>query len=255
MAAFAVLAVAALLIAGCGPATPAAATASPALLATQAPASPFPSPVALASPAATPAPATAAPTSAPPRTAAPEATRNTNPAIVFFDTPKQEDCTNGTANSIHVSWSVKRATGVAISIDGPGIFDSYAGLTGETDLPFGCDQTKLKHTYTLTTIGGTGPAATTTHTVRTRAPSIEMFTMGQPDCSGGGTADVSMSFEIRAATGAELRVDGVLYSTYGVKASDDIIQVKCAPAGEQMWTLTTTGGYGPAATDTEKVTP
>lgn len=213
------------------------------------------SPEATAEPTAPPVtdpPPTATPTGAPP-TATPAPTANTNPAIVSFEVPKQEDCTNSTAGSVTVKWTIKRATGVSISIDGPGIYDSYAGLTGEVVLPYGCDQTVLQHTYTLTTIGGTGPAASVTKTIKTRAPSIVSFTVGKPDCSGGDPfVGISISFQVRAATGATLDRDGAPYSTYNTKATDDIVQYDCSQ-NDQEWTLTTTGGYGPEATRSIKV--
>jgi hypothetical protein len=250
------LIVAAFAFTGCGSAaTPAGASGSAAAGQSLPVASPPSIAAATTEVTAAPAtvvPATAPPTAAPVKTAAPEPTRNTNPAIVSFDTPKQEDCTNGTSNSIHVSWSVKRATGVTISIDGPGIYDSYDGLTGAVDLPFGCDHTVLKHTYTLTTVGGTGPAATLTKTVRTRAPSIVSFSVAAPDCSGDGMVGVAMSYELRAATGAELWRDGSLYSTYNVKATDDIVLYDCSK-DSQAWKLTSTGGYGAPASKTVTV--
>jgi hypothetical protein len=255
MLAIAAIVVLTVAVAGCGSATPAGAGASPAGLATGS--LPAASPASSASPDVSAAPAslpppTTQPTAAPAQTAAPEPTRNTNPAIVSFDTPKQEDCTNGTANSIHVSWSVKRATGVAIAIDGPGIYDAYDGLTGTVDLPFGCDRSVLEHTYTLTTVGGTGPAAVITRTVRTRAPSIVSFSVQQPECSGGGMVGVAMSYELRAATGAELLRDGEPYTTYNLKATDDIVLFDCSK-DSQAWKLATTGGYGAPASQTVTV--
>lgn len=193
------------------------------------------------------APPTAEPTPKPTKTPKPTPTPNTNPAIITWEVPKQEDCTGETGGSIHVSWRVARADGVSISIDGPGIYDSYAGLTGEIDLPFGCSNSVLEHTYTLRTIGGTGPVATRTKTVKTRAPSVVSFSMGTPDCGPGDTfVGISMTYEVRAATGAELRRDGSLYSTYGSKATDDIVLYDCSKAS-QVWKLTTTGGYGNSA--------
>lgn len=203
---------------------------------------------------------TAGPTAAP--TAAPTPTPNTNPQIVLWDVPSLEDCTNSTAGSTHVKWKIKNATGVTISIDGPGIYDSYPGTAGELDLPFGCDHNVLKHTYTLRTTGGTGPAATLTKTVKTRAPSIISFTIDRPDCTGPRFVGVSMGYEIRAATGAELYysnpVDLELYTTFNVKKSGDIIQYDCQDAGTVGYVtfkLVTTGGYGPEASKTIKVYP
>ena len=198
-------------------------------------------------------PATAAPTPKPTRTPKPTPTPNTSPAIIEWVVPKQEDCTGETGGSIHVSWRVARADGVSVSIDGPGLYDSYAGKTGEIDLPFGCSDVVLEHTYTLRTIGGTGPAATLTRTVKTRAPSIVSFAMGTPDCGLGEDFDgISMSFEIRAATGAELWRGENLYGTYTTKADDQIVNYNCSKALED-WTLITTGGYGDPASKTVTV--
>ena len=191
------------------------------------------------------APPTAPPTAAP--TAAP--TPNTNPQIVTWDVPTLEDCTNSTKGMIHVKWSVKNATGVTISIDGPGIYDSY-GKSGEIDLPYGCDHVVLKHTYTLRTTGGTGPAAVSTKTVKTRAPSIVSFTVDAPDCSGGDpSVGVSMGYEIRAATGVTLYRDGVEYTSYNVKKSGDIILYDCSKT-YQTFRIVTYGGFGKEASKT-----
>jgi hypothetical protein len=245
-----------------GPASPVGASASPtsAAIASDGPSSgptlsAAPTMTAVPTAEVTLPPVTAAPTAtpAPPPTAQPTPTPNTNPRIVSFETPNQEDCTNATAGSVHVEWSIRNATGVTISIDGPGIYNSYAGLTGSVDLPYGCDSTVLKHTYTLRTVGGTGPVASVTNTIRTRAPSITSFTVSKPDCSGGETfVGINVSFEIRAATGAELSRDGMPYSTYNTKATDDIVMYDCSQ-NDQEWVLTTTGGYGPEASKSIKV--
>ncbi|HET9852064.1 MAG TPA: hypothetical protein VFP56_06110 [Candidatus Limnocylindrales bacterium] len=255
-----------------GTTTPAGASGSPGTLPS---ASIAPSQVAIASPGATvevtiapptaPAtaiPATAAPTAKPTKTPKPTPTPNTNPAIVSFETPKQEDCTNSTAGSIHITWSVKRATGVSISIDGPGIYDSYAGLTGEVDVPYGCDHTKLSHTYTLTTIGGTGPAASVTKTIKTRAPSITAFAVNPvTDCAGDtGQANLRFSYTVRAATGADLyyRTDPeapfLIYGNYnGTEVGPIGIPYSCQYESI-TYRLVTTGGYGDAARQSITVT-
>jgi hypothetical protein len=72
--------------------------------------------------------------------------------------------------------------------------------------------------------------------------------MGDAVCGPGDNfVGIAMSYEIRAATGAELRRDGQLYSTYGVKATDDIVMYDCSKP-TQVWSLTTTGGYDDPAT-------
>ena len=227
-------------------------------------ASPSPLASALSSPSAetTNAPETASPggESAEPSTEPavsplPSASAKPDPLIVSFTTPKQEDCTNDTAGSVHVSWEIENATGVSIAIDGPGIFAEYDGLTGSMDLPYGCDTTVLKHTYALKTIGGTGKWMRVIRTIRTRAPSIISFSVGKPDCGGPDQfVGVSMAYEVRAATGAELRRDGVAYSTYSAKATDDIVLYDCTKPS-QVFKLITTGGYGAAASKSVSVTP
>jgi hypothetical protein len=68
-----------------------------------------------------------------------------------------------------------------------------------------------------------------------------------------GSLGLALSYEIVAATGAELKRDGAIYSTYGGKTGDDIVQYDCTKAS-QTFRLTTTGGYGDAATMKVKVT-
>jgi hypothetical protein len=129
-----------------------------------------PSPAPTASPTPVPATPTAAPISAPPITAPPEPTASPAPPeptpgpsvrpprIRLFVAPESIPCADPSHSGfIHVRWEIRNATGVTISIDGPGIYKEYEGLTGEDDLPFSCGQS---HTYLLTTVGGVGPAAT-----------------------------------------------------------------------------------------------
>ena len=55
-----------------------------------------------------------------------------------------------------VSWHVTGATGVTLSVDGPGLYGSY-GPTGSQEFNFGCGGpvgSTETHTYTLTTTGG-----------------------------------------------------------------------------------------------------
>ena len=116
------------------------------------------------SPAPTVAP-TPKPTPKP--TPRPTATPSTSPAIASYQIPATADCGGYTdVVQIQFSWVVKRATGVTISIDGPGIFDTYLGTSGQATLPFACGAADTKHTYTLRTTGGTGPAVRWTKTVK-----------------------------------------------------------------------------------------
>ncbi|HXG25874.1 MAG TPA: hypothetical protein VNL94_03360 [Candidatus Binatia bacterium] len=226
-------------------ATLTAETSVPSAEATPAPSTDAPTQPPTAAPTATPAPT-------PAKTPKPTPTVNANPTIVSFEAPQQEDCTNATAGSVHLKWTIRNATGVTISIDGPGIFMEYPGLTNEVDLPYGCDFVNLQHTYTLRTVGGTDPAASITRTIKTRAPSITSFTVTKPDCpTDSGTVSVTMTYEIRAATGAELRIDGVLWATYNGKQVSVPVGYDCTQ-NDQEFVLTTTGGYGPAATTSIK---
>ncbi len=133
-------------------------SASPATTAGASPAA-----SAAVSPAPTGAPTSAAGPSASPGEAPPRPAR-----IREFVAPELVDCADaGFPGTVHVSWRVVRATGVSISIDGPGIFMRYDGLSGEADVPFSCGEPS--HTYLLTTIGGVGEPATRELVVRVSA--------------------------------------------------------------------------------------
>jgi hypothetical protein len=120
-------------------------------------------------PDSTPAP-TATPTDAP--TPAPTAAQGgggsrpspTGQTILSFGVPQTIQCdhANQTTPSVHLTWRTANATGVSISIDGPGKFADYpAG--GSADLPFACSV--AQHTYLITT-QGTGAPATRTVVVK-----------------------------------------------------------------------------------------
>ncbi len=195
---------------------------------------------------------TVAPTKAPTptKTPRPTATPKTDPAIVSFTVPKTEDCTGSTAGTIKISWEITRATGVTIAIDGPGIYDSYEGKTGAVELPFGCSNDQLSHTYRLTTTGGTGPAASRTKKVTAAAATIKSFTLGSADCpSDSGTVGIAFAYSISAATGVELKRDGQVYSTYSGKtfSSSQTVVYECSK-DSQTFVLRTTGQFGDAAT-------
>jgi hypothetical protein len=113
-------------------------------------------------PTATTAPPTATPTavSATP-TPAPAPTGQT---ILTFVVPATIKCdaADQTTPPVHLTWTTARATGVSISIDGPGKFADYPA-SGSADLPFACSV--AQHTYLLTT-QGTGTPATRTVVVK-----------------------------------------------------------------------------------------
>jgi hypothetical protein len=78
--------------------------------------------------------------------------------VVSFTAPATLKCDKGQALAfVNLSWSTANATAVSISIDGPAKF-ADGGPSGSTALPFGCAD--AQHTYTLTTDGASGPAAT-----------------------------------------------------------------------------------------------
>lgn len=207
------------------------------------------------SPEVTLAPATAAPTPRPTprptRTPRPAPTLNTNPTITKFSIPSLVDCTAGAA-TIHISWTIRNASGVTLSIDGGGLYQSYPGTSGSDDVPFGCDAGNRTHTYTLRTTGGNGPAASITKSVKWGAMTIVSFSMGPnavANCPNpNATVGIDLSYVLKYATGAELERDGQLYATYSGKVVDTTgIAYQCSQI-DQLFTLTTTGGYGTAAT-------
>jgi hypothetical protein len=111
-------------------------------------------------PVATP---TAVPTSAAQAPAAPAAPtqRPAQPqgqTIVSFTVPATVRCMPGQTGMVHLAWSTANATGVTISIDGPGKYADYAA-SGAADFPFGCSETQ--HTYQITTQGAGSPATKT----------------------------------------------------------------------------------------------
>lgn len=209
-----------------------------------------PSPTTAATPSPTPKP-TARPTLQP--TPRPSATPNTNPAFVTLTVPKTEDCTGGTAGTIHLSWSIRNATGVTLAIDGGGLYDTYPGTSNAVDVPFACSQQQLSHTYTFTTTGGTGPAARFKRTVTTAKAQIKTFRLGPAVCpaksaSAGVTVSITVQYEIVAATGITLDRDGTRQFALPGKTSSSGLKVtyNCTQ-NDQLFVLTTTGGYGSEA--------
>ncbi|HEY8238801.1 MAG TPA: hypothetical protein VIF63_05140 [Candidatus Limnocylindrales bacterium] len=235
-----------------GPSGSAAAVVSPGPSLSPAPldSGVLPTSVPVETPAAT---VTTNPT--PPPTPKPTPTPNTNPTIITWKVPAQEDCTGTTAGQIHVEWKVINATGITISIDGPGLYDSYPA-EGSTDLPYGCSIAVLAHTYTLRTTGGTGPAASSTKKVVTREGEILKFNMpNEVSCPTTlTTVAVSLVYEIRAASGVQLYRNSELYATYNGKTSSNGLTVPYDCSDEtEVWHLVTDGGYGAVDDDTETI--
>jgi hypothetical protein len=114
------------------------------------------------------APTAVAPTEPPPPTAAPptvpEVTAVPAPRIVSFQGPETVDCSVPTYDGfITLTWTIDNAEGATMAIDGSGIYQTYPGAQRSERLPFSCGE--VQHTYTLTTIGGAGKAATRTLTI------------------------------------------------------------------------------------------
>jgi hypothetical protein len=132
-------------------------TPTPGTAASAAPTSPTsetPSPPVTAEP-------TEAPTEAPPEPTPAASIRP--PRIRAFTAPDSVPCGAPSYDGyIIVTWDIRNATGVTISIDGPGVYQEYEGRTGREELPFPCSG---PHTYLLTTVGGVGPPATKEVTV------------------------------------------------------------------------------------------
>jgi len=86
------------------------------------------------------------------------------PTIDSFTTPEDIDCHNGSFQEFTASWSTTDAVEVTISIDGPGIYDTYPA-DGEASLPFNCSSA---HTFLLTAVGEGGQTATRSVTLQPR---------------------------------------------------------------------------------------
>jgi hypothetical protein len=78
------------------------------------------------------------------------------PTISSFSAPGQVTCK--AATTITLSWTTKNATSATISIDGPGIYNTYPA-NGSASVPFACDG--HSHTYLLTAKGSKGTATST----------------------------------------------------------------------------------------------
>jgi hypothetical protein len=190
----------------------------------------------------------ATPTPAPSRTPRPTATPSTTPAITSYTAPSVADCSlNGGSITIHLKWSVVRATGVQLSIDG-GLFDSYPP-TFEVDVPFGCSNEVSQHTYTIQTTGGTGPAATSSKVVKRGAPKIVTFILPtSASCpTSSGSVSITFTWEVKYATGVTLQRDGQTYANYvGQKKGTTIVVYECSNAS-QTFTLRTLQTFGTEA--------
>jgi hypothetical protein len=258
-----------LIVAACGSSTPTGSptldpAASPTTTAEGSPSvepttSPEGSPTIEPSPLPTESP-TAEPTASP--TPTPTATPTAPPAadITRFRREQQGsgprdtvDCTDpGFGGTIHLVWRISGATGATLSIDGPGVYDSYQGTSGAADVPFACEE--AEHRYTLTTTGGIEPQATLTRTFKRGSAQIGDFAVIGPNCPDTSSMEpMRVTWEVAYATGVEVWVDDVLYATYSGKKSpiegSDAGMFDCSKSS-QAYRLVTTGGYGTHAEET-----
>lgn len=146
------LVIAALVVLGGSPAVSPSPSTTPEP--TAAPASATPPPLQTGAPPTNP-PATPAPT------AEPGATPQPAPFIRSFVGPESVNCSDPSFDgTIHLTWRVAFADGATLAVDGPGLYKSYIGVTGQENAPFSCGGES--HSYTLTTTGGNGPPVSQT---------------------------------------------------------------------------------------------
>jgi hypothetical protein len=86
------------------------------------------------------------------------------PVINNFTTPENIDCHNGNFKMFTAKWTTTNAVKTTISIDGPGIYDTY-GPNAEVSLPFNCSSA---HTFLLTAYAEDGKTATKSITLQPR---------------------------------------------------------------------------------------
>jgi hypothetical protein len=235
------------------------AQASAATLPTLAPAASL-VPSATATPPATPtatptATRTSKPTPTRTATATPTPTPTTAaPRIKTFVGPEGDiNCNVDTPPStVHLEWSLVRAAGAALSIDGAGIYDSYAGIGGDADVPFACGEPE--HTYTLETIGADPPARKKL-VVRRATPIIDEF-HGTLVVSPQPCVDhsIKLFYRVFNATGASISSGGQVLGNYDGETGSVDVMFKCGTTNSQTYTLTTIAPYGPQATVDTTVT-
>jgi hypothetical protein len=97
------------------------------------------------------------------------------PVIVSFSTPESIDCHNGNVQNFTASWSTTDATKVTISIDGPGVYETY-GPSGDASLPFNCSSS---HSFLLTAYGADGTTVTKQVTLQPR--NVQTEGSSEPD--------------------------------------------------------------------------
>ena len=177
-----------------------------------------------------------------------------------------------------LTYKTANATGLALSVDNPGIVAAYGtyGANGTIEIPnIGCYKHYGEQRYDLYALNGPAPAglAPSKTILRTgeylqpgvdttAAPQAPEVHSASVECKTGDDGQIHefLSFEVRGATGMALSIDnpGLVgsFDTYGTsEATIEIPNNGCyAENGEQVYTLTTVGGTGPAASKTIKRT-
>lgn len=191
------------------------------------------------------------PTKTPKPTKAPTPTPSPTPApakVKSFTAPNTIDCNvDPEPTQIHLEWSVARATGVTISIDGPGIYDSYDGATGAADVPFACGSDS--HTYLITTTGSDGAQATEKRVVKRAEPKIVNVYADNLSVQGACTQVYQrrVYWVVENAKGVTITVNGQQYGPYTGHEGNDLLPYDCRNGAQPTYHFETTG-YGPAAT-------
>ncbi|MFY1637501.1 hypothetical protein ACN27F_30230 [Solwaraspora sp. WMMB335] len=107
------------------------------------------------------------------------------PRIVSFTVTGQPSCPAGTTiapidgTPVTLAWQVNGQPTVTLSVDGPGVYQSYQGPQGSETLAFPCDGapgTYQKHTYLLT---ATEHGASTQQTITVQAKINEIAVVEQ----------------------------------------------------------------------------
>ena len=170
----------------------------------------------------------------------------------------------------NLTYAVANATGMALSVDNPGIVGSFGsyGPQGTIELPdLGCYTGNGEQTYTLYTVGGSGPQAsktirkTGTHsrkapvTTTAPAPAITSASVSCDFNDGDQTYHETLTYQVANATGMALSIDnpGAVgsFGTYGASGSLEIPNLGCySENGQQTYTLYSVGGTGDQASKT-----
>lgn len=132
-------------------------------------------------------PSSSAPTSAAPKTEthnsppAKKPAAPTGPSISDFHVSQKPSCPAGTNQApvdgtpVTLTWSTARTGKTTISVDGPGVYDTY-GSSDSVTLNFPCGDSSpgsyQSHTYKLTAIGSDGSTRTKTLTVKAKVNEI-----------------------------------------------------------------------------------